>query len=475
MTKRLIFLLALIMTLATTALAQNAAKDSVFVIRNGHIAGAYEVGKDVDYISFKRPSAAKGNYILNGNTRTELKSALVQRKNNTSYVYLSPEEGINTVDGMLNVDHMTLSVSDDLNGQDIELKDYGQDYEGDSFFYAYYTTSDMGPDDDPIGATSYDWYDLYQGGTILVDKTDSQLTVELYWTGKNGTANLEVCYNGTYTDIKESPYYFTVDGRRSDLKAAFAEKVNDGVALYLTSAGITDAKDLENVYYYARVFLPESELDGQTIDITGDKEYELTFVDNANSTVITLANGLAGKATGSISVKRNSDGTYEASIDIEGMGKDADRSLAAYYVGEPMAYDLSTPNAFHLGEQADVSLRSAVAQHADGLYTFYLSAKENITTVEGMADADIVITVPDEFMNDMVKGFSGTETNAKISITYNGDTYNQASCGSKGLAMGGNIKAKLEGDQVTLEFNVYSIAKYKASLGGYYSGKVTIL
>lgn len=475
MIKKLFFLFALIMGWCVTISAQTATKDSVFVIKNGHIAGAYEVGKDVDYLSFKRPSSAKGNYIQIGKNKIEIKSALVQRKNGTNYVYMTAAEGINTVDGMLNVDHITLSVSDDLLGKDISLKDYGKDYEGDSFFYAYYTTMDMGEDDDPIGATTYDWYDLYQDGTFMVDKTDNELTVEFSWTGANGTDNFECAYNGSYTDIKESPYYFIVDGKRSDLKTVFAEKVTDGVALYLTSAGITQAKDLENVYYYARVFLPESELDGQSIDITGNKEFEFTFVDNLNSITYSLGTGLVGKATGTISVKKNADGTYEATINIENLGSDGDRSFKAYYLGEPLAYDLSTPNAFHVGEQADVALNSAVVKKVDGLYTIYLSNKTNVTTEEGMADADLVITVPEEFMIDAYKGFSGTETNAKISIKYNGDTFSQATCGSKGLANGGNIKAKLEGDILTIEFNVYTIGKYKASLNGFFSGKATIL
>ena len=475
MIKKLFFLFALIMAWCTTVSAQGTTKDSVFVIKNGHIAGAYEVGKDVDYLSFKRPTSAKGNHISIGNKDMEIKSALAQRKNGTYYIYLASAEGINTVDGMLNVDHLTVSVSDDLLGQDIKLGSYDMNYEGESFFYAYYTTMDMGQDDEPIGGTIYDWFEKYKDGTLMVDKTDGQLTVEFSWTGNNGTDNFEASYSGSYTDIKESPYYFIVDGKRSDLKTVFEEKITDGVALYLTSAGITDAKDLENVYYYARVFLPENELDGQTIDITGNKEFEFTFVDNINSAKYTLGTGLTGKATGTVSVKKNADNTYEASINIENLGNDGDRTFEAYYKGEPLAYDLSTPNAYHVGEQGNVSLNSAVVKHNDGIYTIYLSNKENITTEEGMADADIVITVPEEFMTDTYKGFSGTETNAKISVKYNGDTFSQATCDSKGIANGGNIKAKMEGNDLTIEFNVYSIGKYKASLNGFFSGKATVL
>ena len=98
---------------------------------------------------------------------------------------------------------------------------------------------------------------------------------------------------------------------------------------------------------------------------------------------------------------------------------------------------------------------------------------------EKIADADIVIEMPEVFMNDGTKGFSGTEDNAKVSITYNGKKYNQASCGSKNdgaNAIGGNVKASIADGNISIDFNIYSIYSLgNASMTGHFGGKVTIV
>lgn len=473
MTKKILFLLVLVTGIALQAMAQESKKDSVFVIKNGRIAGAFEVGTDVDNIQFqKKATPVEGNVIKIGDMTIEMKSAVVQRKNNMNYIYLAAEEGLTTVKEMINTEYLAVVVSDNLLGKDITLSEFDED--SDDYFYVYYITTDG---NEPTGADAYEWSDYFSDGTLRVDKTDDNLTLQFAWTGTDGNSDFSGSYDGGYTYIKESPYYFTVDGNRTDLKAAFVEEKSDGVALYLTSGDIDDAKRLEDVYYYARVFVPTSALDGRTIDITGNSEYEFDFIDNRSDEKIYLSNGSTGSATGTISVKKNEDGTYEVQVDVAGMGSDADRSLAAYYVGTPLTYDISVPNVYSVGGEEKAELKSAVVKHdSDGLYTIYLSSKAGVTTEAGMADADIVVTVPEVFMTDETKGFSGTENNAKISVTYDGATYNQASCkGTGALAIGGNVKAKLDGTTVTVTFNVYSISKYSGSLSGYFSGTATVL
>ena len=78
---------------------------------------------------------------------------------------------------------------------------------------------------------------------------------------------------------------------------------------------------------------------------------------------------------------------------------------------------------------------------------------------------------------NITKGFSGTEDNAKISITYNGVKYNQANCSytdDDAAALGGNARGNLTDDNIDIDFNVYSIYQYSnVNLNGHYEGPVT--
>lgn len=169
------------------------------------------------------------------------------------------------------------------------------------------------------------------------------------------------------------------------------------------------------------------------------------------------------------------ENTSKISVNIENFG--TGRNFTAAYEDEFAEYSLDIPNAYSLQNQEATDINSAVVTHTDGIYTIYLSSKEDITTIAGMADADIVVEMPDAFMTNEVKGFSGTEDNAKISITYNGVKYNQANCSytdDNAAALGGNARVNLTDDNIDIDFNVYNIYQYSnANLNGHYEGPVT--
>lgn len=259
------------------------------------------------------------------------------------------------------------------------------------------------------------------GYTITAEgMTDGKL-LEVY--AANGS--LAAQYNGAYTEVVANENHFIVDGKRYEMRAAFAEKKADGVNFYLTPGNIGSANELDNCYYYVRLFVPQSNMDGSELDVQGNKKYELTFVDNVtdvnNPQTFSISNDAPSSATGIISVLYNGD--------------------------------------------------------AEGVYTIYLSAKAGVTTLAGMADADIVVTMPDAFANDnSLHGFSGDETNAKISIKYAGDTYSQATVnGKNSIALGGNAKLTFADGKADVDFTVFSIKKYNGALKGHYEGNVTRL
>ena len=415
---------------AMQTLATAATPDSVFVVKNGRIVSAYEVGTDVDNISFPKRIQLDGNCVKVGDDVYEMKSAVVTTVNNYKYIYLSTLEGCKTPeDVMKGGKNLQLAFSPTLLDKYVEFNAFGHDFDADKdFFQAVFMDVDeynRNDDYEPVSVSSYDWNDYYSDGLLQMSFAGGKLALNLEATPKKGETLLAAQYNGAYTEVVANENHFIVDGKRYEMRAAFAEKKADGVNFYLTPGNIGSANELDNCYYYVRLFVPQSNMDGSELYVQGNKKYELTFVDNVtdvnNPQTFSISNDAPSSATGTISVLTHDD--------------------------------------------------------AEGVYTIYLSAKAGVTTLAGMADADIVVTMPDAFANDnSLHGFSGDETNAKISIKYAGDTYSQATVnGTNSIALGGNAKLSFADGKADVDFTVFSIKKYKGALKGHYEGNVTRL
>ena len=430
MKQKIFLLFAMFVGFAMQTLATAATPDSVFVVKNGRIVSAYEVGTDVDNISFPKRIQLDGNCVKVGDDVYEMKSAVVTTVNNYKYIYLSTLEGCKTPeDVMKGGKNLQLAFSPTLLDKYVEFNAFGHDFDADKdFFQAVFMDVDennRNDDYEPVSVSSYDWNDYYSDGLLQVSFAGGKLALNLEATPKKGETLLAAQYNGAYTEVVANENHFIVDGKRYEMRAAFAEKKADGVNFYLTPGNIGSANELDNCYYYVRLFVPQSNMDGSELDVQGNKKYELTFVDNVtdvnNPQTFSISNDAPSSATGTISVLTHDD--------------------------------------------------------AEGVYTIYLSAKAGVTTLAGMADADIVVTMPDAFANDnSLHGCSGDETNAKISIKYAGDTYSQATVnGTNSIALGGNAKLSFADGKADVDFTVFSIKKYKGALKGHYEGNVTRL
>lgn len=380
--------------------------------------------------SFPKRIQLDGNCVKVGDDVYEMKSAVVTTVNNYKYIYLSTLEGCKTPeDVMKGGKNLQLAFSPTLLDKYVEFNAFGHDFDADKdFFQAVFIDVDeynRNDDYEPVSVSSYDWNDYYSDGLLQMSFAGGKLALNLEATPKKGETLLAAQYNGAYTEVVANENHFIVDGKRYEMRAAFAEKKADGVNFYLTPGNIGSANELDNCYYYVRLFVPQSNMDGSELDVQGNKKYELTFVDNVtdvnNPQTFSISNDAPSSATGTISVLDNDD--------------------------------------------------------AEGVYTIYLSAKAGVTTLAGMADADIVVTMPDAFANDnSLHGFSGDETNAKISIKYAGDTYSQATVnGTNSIALGGNAKLSFADGKADVDFTVFSIKKYKGALKGHYEGNVTRL
>ena len=487
--KHIYLILALFAVLLMPCTAKAATPDSVFVVKNGRIFSAYEVGKDVDNISFPKKQVIGGNSVKVGDETIELKSAMVMQQGGMLYAFFSPDEGCTSMSDFASASaYLQVAVSPSLFGEEVEFSKLDAGNDEDMFSITYMDREKYDNDDDyePLTFNLYDWSDYFADGTLKLEQDGDNLVLAITTEPNDGQADFGVSYNGTFHMTQQSNDYFTVDGDKMNLRKVFAEPSADGITFYLTPGNIDKANDLENTYYYARLFVPTSETDGTDIDVQGSREYELQLVDNKSdlnkSQYFSAFNGMANNASGYVSVLDRGDGSYTIIVNVEELGRNGNtRDLQIYYKGTPDAYDTTVPNAYTVADGDEVEIKSAVVTHDLNaeMYTVYLSSKENVTTLEGMADADIVLNVPEDYANDdMIHGFSGTELNGKISITYGGDTFRQANTGNAtgAIAMGGSVKFSVSGDNTNVDFTVISMTKYNGdSLKGHYEGKVTRL
>lgn len=304
---------------AMQTLATAATPDSVFVVKNGRIVSAYEVGTDVDNISFPKRIQLDGNCVKVGDDVYEMKSAVVTTVNNYKYIYLSTLEGCKTPeDVMKGGKNLQLAFSPTLLDKYVEFKVLGHDFDAEKdFFQAVFMDVDeynRNDDYEPVSVSSYDWNDYYSDGLLQMSFAGGKLALNLEATPKKGETLLAAQYNGAYTEVVANENHFIVDGKRYEMRAAFAEKKADGVNFYLTPGNIGSANELDNCYYYVRLFVPQSNMDGSELYVQGNKKYELTFVDNVtdvnNPQTFSISNDAPSSATGTISVLDNGDGTY---------------------------------------------------------------------------------------------------------------------------------------------------------------------
>lgn len=269
--------------------------------------------------SFPKRIQLDGNCVKVGDDVYEMKSAVVTTVNNYKYIYLSTLEGCKTPeDVMKGGKNLQLAFSPTLLDKYVEFNAFGHDFDADKdFFQAVFMDVDeynRNDDYEPVSVSSYDWNDHYSDGLLQMSFAGGKLALNLEATPKKGETLLAAQYNGAYTEVVDNENHFIVDSKRYEMRAAFAEKKADGVNFYLTPGNIGSANELDNCYYYVRLFVPQSNMDGSELDVQGNKKYELTFVDNVtdvnNPQTFSISNDAPSSATGTISVLDNGDGTY---------------------------------------------------------------------------------------------------------------------------------------------------------------------
>ena len=422
--------------------------------------------------NYKAPAKLSSEFSFGSEVRP-LKSAVATVIGGIQYLYLSPDAGVTTVEDMSDTEFLMIGINPDMLGQVLDITSY------DGTDYAFYNMTELGADD-LTAVDPYGWSEICSAGKFKVEKTDDHVKVTFSFTLLSGE-KFEGSYEGAYSEIKQSTTnILTLNGENTrDIKATFYEKTDEGVALYLTPSRISSAADLENVNtYYVRLFVPNAGLNGQEVDITNTNlAFEFTYYSPYDEERIQISKGHLEDAAGTFSVSKSADNEYSLTLNLKYLG-DNSLKISGNYNGAFVVYDTTIPNEYRLGaDGTPVTIQSVVIDKTDAdICVIYLSRQPGITTVAGMSAADAVVRLPKAMMDGVLRGFSGNEENAKISITYEGVTYSQANTTLGNLALGGRTSVSLQGNEVEMTFEVVGIKKYgDASLSGYYKGAVTVI
>ena len=422
--------------------------------------------------SYKAPAKLPSEFSFGSEVRP-LKSVVATVIGGIQYFYLSPYAGLTTVEDMSDTEFLMIGINPAMLGQVLDITSY------DGMDYAFYNMTELGADD-LTAVDPYGWSEICSAGKFKVEKTDNRVKITFSFTLLSG-GKFEGSYEGAYSEIKQSTTnILTLNGENTrDIKATFYEKTDEGVALYLTPSRISSAADLENVNtYYVRLFVPNAGLNGQEVDITNTNlAFEFSYYSPYDEERIQISKGHLEDAAGTFSVSKSADNEYSLTLNLKYLG-DNSLKISGNYSGTFTVYDTTIPNEYRLGaDGAPVTIQSVVVDKTGAdISVIYLSRQAGITTVAGMSAADAVVRLPKAMMDGVLRGFSGNEENAKISITYEGVTYSQANTTLGNLALGGRTSVSLQGNEVEMTFEVVGIKKYgDVSLSGYYKGAVTVI
>lgn len=252
-----------------------------------------------------------------------------------------------------------------------------------------------------------------------------------------------------------------------------------GVALYLTPSGISSAADLNNVNtYYVRLFVPNTGLDGQEVDITTTNlAFEFTYYNPYDEERIEVSKGHLEDAAGTFSVSKSADNEYSLTLDLKYLG-DNSLKISGNYNGTFKVYDTTIPNQYQLGAGGTpVTIQSVVVDKTDvDICVIYISRQAGITTVAGMSAADAVVRVPKSMMEELFTDFPVARKMRRYRSPTKESLIIRLIRRTVILAAGDNASVALQGSEIEMTFNIFSIVQYdNSSLSGYYKGATTVI
>ena len=236
---------------------------------------------------------------------------------------------------------------------------------------------------------------------------------------------------------------------------------SDATYLYVTSGDMDDSSLLNSAFNYYAIVVDNS-LIGKEIDLATEMGTVMVmYVSNIGEVTDGLfaMNG-DGVTTGKLKVVRGaSEDEYSIDMDIT----HGFYEYKCEYDDIMIDFDYRVPQANEFtfnGERFDI--KSVVTTLLDDTFVIYASPAEGLTTIEAIAASENVVR-----MSLPVTSATGDIVGISHGLIFN---YNGVEYTYENGALG-NILLKESGDDIILEFNVFSPDK----LFGYYKGQVTTI
>ena len=273
-------------------------------------------------------------------------------------------------------------------------------------------------------------------------------------------------------DLTENFIRYDINDRLTSkaIEAPFYQLTEEGVIYTLAAGDINTYARLEDTAHF-KFFIEGKSLDEDfSIDLSNpDRAFEFTIYDPVKAFNYKFTSEDNQFLSGKIEMK---DGVIDCSILYDSpVVESTDVEISVNYNRKAFRGINEVNRIINLKRTLALIPRSVVYDRSGEEHKIYISSRENITTVEEMSDAEIIIAYPSQYGETLEKGnFVSGSLTSELKITFEGTTYKRGAAGINGL----NVCLP-EWDKSTNHFvitsEVYATDNAHVGMALYYDGK----
>lgn len=291
-----------------------------------------------------------------------------------------------------------------------------------------------------------------------------------------GVSEIDYIEVNEISELEGSEYEYTVKDKDISKSGVFGTGFyyknfwDDGITLNYSVSDVKYFQQLGNsmnieIYAGSKALYDGQEFNVAETDLPFSFKFEYVDVSISNTVTVTIDNENREGASGTIALKRNDKGSYDAIFDLT--LESGNITVKGYYAGE-----LQDPNKIYTTTEGNVAtVKSATLDMTGETYVLYFSSKEGEA---GPDNYDIKGEVSaKEWKYDIFMSFSGQDSKV---IWLDGETYDKTTTETSSV-FGGNWRVMtpitVEGDK--------KVAECTATLFGseirnvYYYGEIKII
>ena len=316
----------------------------------------------------------------------------------------------------------------------------------------------------PLNYISTEQYgECYNSFYITLDAAYGDCDDWGHISGDNYIPDIEVLANTIHLEDDEDNI------EEHSLRSAFYDNTKgDDLTLYVCAGNMSWGTEIGDTYHLT-ITLPKSSV-GKMLNLY-EGEAEVKYYDINTQTTLCTA------SSGELQVTETDENTY--TVYLRAFDRKSQIAFSAKYNKTWKDYNAvkPNPNQYSVGTDNVTSLGSCVvdADNSDSV-KIYLAHAEGVKTVEAMQaltdEQPIVISTKAEYLTGALKGFSQVKDKS-ININFRGNDYNYNSTNTDSVtnAIGGNLGGTIVGDQITIDFTIYSvISEENHNVKGHFSG-----